>query len=547
MTVTTVMGMETEYAMAEYTADGVGTGRDPLWDVLRAIARSNPCVSGREGSGLFLGNGARVYPDSGKCEYATPECLTPYDLVIALRAGERVMHAAARSVAASRHGELVVFRTNADYASGEVSWGCHESYLHRIDPTALPGPLIPHLVTRIVYTGAGGFALGPHGAGQFTLSPRAWFIEHAVSGHSTGQRGIYHTKDECLAGHGTHRLHVIVGESLCSDVGAVLKCGTTALIVAAIDAGATVGADLGLWSPVRALRTIASDPTLSAKVRLSNARRMTALEIQRKYLADVQRALTDGLLPDWAPEVCRLWKQTLDDLHARGTWSARALDWKIKRGVFERFLGSPDAWEEHGRRCVVWRTVCRRLTRAVSSRNDEGSSRPLREGPVGMESIDDLLIPLEEDSTVVVELSQYLQGLGLTWSDLREFDQRQRRLFELDLRFGQLDDRGIYAQLEREGCLEPSPITQEAILRAVTHPPSGGRAMARGDVIRHLHAAGTSRDFAAEWTQVVDLRGGRYVDLRDPLGPTTVEWKEREAREPRGPLFGMRQLMQDLF
>jgi len=52
---------------------------------------------------------------------------------------------------------------------------------------------------------------------RFTLSPRVRFLEREVSNNSTRDRGIFHTKDETLAADGYHRLHIICGESLCSE------------------------------------------------------------------------------------------------------------------------------------------------------------------------------------------------------------------------------------------------------------------------------------------------------------------------------------------
>ena len=59
-----------------------------------------------------------------------------------------------------RIAETVILRCNVDYSGSGSTWGCHESYLHRCSPRLLPAALLPHLVSRVIYTGAGGFEYG---------------------------------------------------------------------------------------------------------------------------------------------------------------------------------------------------------------------------------------------------------------------------------------------------------------------------------------------------------------------------------------------------
>src|SRR5437762_13076927 len=119
---------------------------------------------------------------------------------------------------------------------------------------------MPHLVSRVVYTGAGGFNNLSKGI-EFTLSPRVAHLNRGVSGESTHHRGIFHTKGETLAGHDYQRLHLLCGESVCSETAAWLKLGTTALIVAMVDAGLSPGDAVQPRSPLDAIRTFARDPT----------------------------------------------------------------------------------------------------------------------------------------------------------------------------------------------------------------------------------------------------------------------------------------------
>ena len=54
--------------------------------------------------------------------------------------------------------QVNLLRCNVDYSGVPSTWGCHESYMHRVaNPVAVPPQIVPHLVSRIIYTGAGGF------------------------------------------------------------------------------------------------------------------------------------------------------------------------------------------------------------------------------------------------------------------------------------------------------------------------------------------------------------------------------------------------------
>src|SRR3954453_7638157 len=122
---------------------------------------------GREGSqppevethlvNTVLTNGARYYVDHAHPEYSTPECADALELVLADKAGERVL---ARSMKAARRllepgQEIVVYKNNSDGKGN--SYGTHENYLvDRQTPfAALVRNLLPWFVSRQVFTGAG--------------------------------------------------------------------------------------------------------------------------------------------------------------------------------------------------------------------------------------------------------------------------------------------------------------------------------------------------------------------------------------------------------
>ena len=261
-----LIGIETEYALVALSPRDERIEQDDLMQRLMDRAVSVwPHLPARSETGIFLPNGGRLYVDTGgHLEFSTPECSTPAEVVRHVGAGDQIVLALARDIAAHDPdiGEMAVLRTNVDYASGST-WGCHESYLHTVSSDALSAQLLPLLSSRVVF-GAGGLDVRSAGV-RFVLSPRAAFIECERSASSAIARGLLHVKDEPLAGHGYRRLHLICGESLSSEFGTYLKVGSTALAVAMIEAGLQPAEGIELADPIGALARYNGDPSLRAR------------------------------------------------------------------------------------------------------------------------------------------------------------------------------------------------------------------------------------------------------------------------------------------
>src|SRR5690349_21712856 len=151
------MGIETEYgnsagSAAHLSLEGLV---NRLVETARATLVHLPDIA----SGMYLGNGSRFYIDYGNHpELSTPECANPWDLVRYVLAGERILSGVARDLEFRiPEARLMLFKSNVDYSGSLVTWGCHESYMHRAAPYTLSDDIVPHLVTRTIYTGAGGF------------------------------------------------------------------------------------------------------------------------------------------------------------------------------------------------------------------------------------------------------------------------------------------------------------------------------------------------------------------------------------------------------
>ena len=194
-------------------------------------------VSWGRSSNVFLENGARLYLDVGSHpEYATPECDSIDDLVVHDKAGERILEGLVQSAEQRLReegirGEVFLFKNNTDSAGN--SYGCHENYLveREGDFSKFTDVLIPFLVTRQVYAGAGKVLQTARGgdvlhrpAGRAHLGRRVVGDDPLAADHQHARRA--HADAERF-----RRLHVIVGDSNMSEYATFLKVGATSIIL----------------------------------------------------------------------------------------------------------------------------------------------------------------------------------------------------------------------------------------------------------------------------------------------------------------------------
>lgn len=498
-----LFGVETEYAIAGMSPGGT-MNLEEILQGLMEIARRQliqlPDLN--SGSGIFLQNGSRLYVDCGSHpELCTPECTNPWDVVRYIQAGHRILASLASSFefASKRGAEIMCFRGNVDYSDTLATWGCHESYLHRMPLHALQPQIIPHLVSRLIYSGAGGF--NPFSRGlEFTLSPRMAHFQRIITGSSTNERGIWHTKSESLCA-GYNRLHVLCGESLCSETAAFLKVGATALIVAMADAGLDPGSAVQLEEPVAAMQVMAGDVTCKKQIRMTNGLCLTAIAIQRHYLELAEAHVDDSFMPAWAPEVCRRWRELLDQLEDAPGAVAQTLDWGIKLALYANHARSLGIrWDQ----LPFLNQVIDRLIDVLDTSKGHGKAISL-ERAIGMKRG----IPSE-----VAFLEPILQSGGFQWEDLRTILHCGQRFFEIDTRFGQVGPKGIFDQLDGAGVLNHRVSGVDNIEQAVTEPPATGRARIRGQAIQRLAGAGDSR---CDWQSIVNFQERQILDLSDPF------------------------------
>ncbi len=286
-----------------------------------------------------LTNGARYYVDHAHPELSTPECGDARAVVVWDRAGEQIllrsMEAAERILPPGQ--EIVVYKNNSDRKGN--SYGCHENYLvdRSVPFGRLVAHLMPHFITRQVFTGAGKVGTEASGRSKgevpFQLTQRADFFEEEVGLETTLKRPIVNTRDEPHADAQKYRrVHVIVGDANLAEVSTFLKVGTTQFVLAMVEDD-ELPRTFELAAPVPSMRDVSYDLTLRQPLELKDGTSITAVELQwelydraRKY-SEV-RGL-DAIGPS-GDEVLRRWEEVLTALETDPMSLHDQLDWVAK-------------------------------------------------------------------------------------------------------------------------------------------------------------------------------------------------------------------------
>ncbi|MDE0117767.1 MAG: Pup--protein ligase [bacterium] len=333
-----IFGIENEYGV---TCALRGHRRLSPDEVARYLFRR--VVSWGRSSNVFLVNGARLYLDVGSHpEYATPECDSVYDLVAHDKAGERILETLIESAELRLReegiqGDIYLFKNNTDSAGN--SYGCHENYLtsRRDDFTEYAEVLIPFLVSRQIYAGAGKVLQTARGA-TYCISQRAEHIWEGVSSATTRSRPIINTRDEPHAdAERFRRLHVIVGDSNMSEYATFLKTGATSILLRMLEDPSVVLRDMTLDNPIRAIREISHDQSCTRRIRLASGREVSALEIQSEYLDRALKYADSRDLDPQEKQALQMWEHCLTQIAADPLNLTRECDWVMKHHLIEAY------------------------------------------------------------------------------------------------------------------------------------------------------------------------------------------------------------------
>ncbi|MEN9802012.1 MAG: Pup--protein ligase, partial [Actinomycetota bacterium] len=338
-----IFGLESEYGI---TCTLRGQRRLSPDEVARYLFRK--VVSWGRSSNVFLENGARLYLDVGSHpEYATPECDSIYEAVVHDRAGERILEslvisAEERLAEEGIRGTIHLFKNNTDSAGN--SYGCHENYLtsRQDDLSSHSAVLIPFLVSRQIFTGAGKIVQTARGP-LYSITQRADHIWETLSSATTRSRPIINTRDEPHADAEKYRrLHVIVGDSNMSEYTTFLKLGSTACMLRMLEDQFVVLRDMTLENPIRAIRDISHDITCKRTVHLANGREVSALDIQREYLDRALRYAESTGFPPLEQRALEMWEHCISTIENDPLKLEREVDWVIKHNLMSAYC------EKHG-------------------------------------------------------------------------------------------------------------------------------------------------------------------------------------------------------
>lgn len=291
---------------------------------------------------VILTNGARLYVDHAHPEYSSPEVMSPRDAIRWDKAGERIMDAAVRSIAASPGLSPVnLYKNNTDGKGS--SYGTHENYLmSRATPFAdIVRHLVPFFVSRQVFCGQGRVGIGQQSeSAGYQLTQRADFFEVEVGLETTLKRPIVNTRDEPHASADKYRrLHVIIGDANLAEVATLLKMGTTSLVLSMVEDRA-LHRDLTVDRPVQALRAVSHDPSLKGLVTLRDGTKLTAVQLQWAYLEQARAYVDDRFGQDAdadTVEVLDRWESVLTRLERDPMLCVRELDWVAKLSLLQGF------------------------------------------------------------------------------------------------------------------------------------------------------------------------------------------------------------------
>ncbi len=337
-----IYGLETEFAIYYVSPFSSPAGKRALFSEYLIKALFESLCPNETIYNIFLENGGRLYQDTG-ChpEYGTPECSSVRDAVLYDVAGERILNNIAQKVQESFEkegliGKFQIFKNNTDSIGN--TYGCHENYLIRQDVnfSYLAEKIIPFLVTRTVFTGAGRLHMNG-GNVRFKISQRANFIEKVYSGSTTGDRPIINTREEPLSDPLLYRrLHIVLSDSNMSPFTTYIKLGTMGIVLDMVENG-YFKKNIEIRNPLKALRDINDDLTCKVKIEMNDGRYYTPLEIQEIYIEYAEKFYIQKGLDQESKGILEDWKKLIETLKTDPMGLADRIDWAIKLNLIDKY------------------------------------------------------------------------------------------------------------------------------------------------------------------------------------------------------------------
>jgi len=293
----------------------------------------------------FLRNGGLCYIHSNLFEVCTPECRTPMEVVANDKACEAYARLASWAFEERTGQRIHFYKTNiAKDPKGEVPYttvGSHENYLvERRSYLKNLNLLIPYMILRQVFIGAGGYVNG-----SYMLSPRAIFPKKVFSETSTDYP-ILSTRDESHASERYTRAHIVNGEGARSEFTTFLKHSVTSYVLRTIEGGYLKSAP-EIEDPIGTNKVIASNIEGDWTVPLKDAGKMGVIDYLNTYYLDpIEQLFSNDAPTDEDKMALREIKWVLGKLDQGLVESLdTSIEWVIKRELVENVL---DAYNVEG-------------------------------------------------------------------------------------------------------------------------------------------------------------------------------------------------------
>ena len=312
-----IQGTEHEYTM--YCKRMGELGLDPHVLALELLRESSLHAAGE-----FVTNQSRAYLDVGHLELSTCETSNFRDLLVWEKAGEKIVDWLRKKLEEKYCSDDVKIWAYKNNTSPDgVAYGSHENYCVARDilfPDRFVKELVPHLVTRFIYTGAGDIL-----DGKYVLSPSVYKTGTVVSWDTMHNTGVLNTRDEPHASNEKYRrLHLQIGDALLNENAILLRQFVTSGVLELMENGALKDAPK-LSRPLDDMwHNVESTNPDKWKIELDGGKTVSPIEIQRYYL----RKLDAIVATDIEKKTIRLLEEVLDTLEKKdGKKAARKVEW----------------------------------------------------------------------------------------------------------------------------------------------------------------------------------------------------------------------------
>ncbi len=305
------------------------------------------CSKLRRRNDGFLRNGSRIYIcTGGHLEIATPECRNAFEVLKYDKAAELYMQIGVEQANERYRKKLRKRGNDSAYiqcwkANVEIdkrySRGTHESYLvERRKFVGKENLLIPFLVLRKIFFGAGGFIAEKEGL-RYVISPKA-MVSKRVLTESPSQWPILSTRDEPLSTKDKYRVHITSGEGVRSEVTRLLNNALTSYVLDAIETGKLSHVE-EIWNPLQTFKDISANTEGDWRIKLSNGRTELAIDyLEANYLAVIEDLFEEREVSYWDKYVLDTFKRLCDKFRQgllEDPYVMRRLEWVMKLWVIK--------------------------------------------------------------------------------------------------------------------------------------------------------------------------------------------------------------------